>query len=62
MDTRGFFSGIKRPGRETDHSPPSRAEVKNVGGVPQVSHTSSLLEENSSQKKNKYYSIQLFYK
>ena len=23
------FSGVKRPGREADHSPPSSAEVKN---------------------------------
>jgi hypothetical protein len=27
MGTRGFFLGVKRPGRETDHSP-SSAEVK----------------------------------
>jgi hypothetical protein len=26
---RGAFLGIKRPGREVDHSSPSRAEVKN---------------------------------
>jgi hypothetical protein len=27
----GAFSlGVKRPGREADHSPPSSAEVKNV--------------------------------
>jgi hypothetical protein len=25
-----FFLGVKRPGRETDHSPPSSAEVKNA--------------------------------
>jgi hypothetical protein len=30
MGTEGSFSGIKRPGRETDHSPPSSAEVKNT--------------------------------
>jgi hypothetical protein len=28
MDTRGCFPGVKRPGRETDHSPPSCIEVK----------------------------------
>jgi hypothetical protein len=28
MGTRGFFPGIKQPGREADHSPPSSAEVK----------------------------------
>jgi hypothetical protein len=26
--TRGSFSGVKRPGREADYSPPSSAEVK----------------------------------
>jgi hypothetical protein len=26
---RGLFLGVKRPGREADHSPPSSAEVKN---------------------------------
>jgi hypothetical protein len=28
MGTRGTSLGIKRPGREADHSPPSSAEVK----------------------------------
>jgi hypothetical protein len=28
MDTRGSFPGVKRLGRETDHSPPSSAEFK----------------------------------
>jgi hypothetical protein len=28
--TRGSFSGVKRPGREGDHSPQSNAEVKNA--------------------------------
>jgi hypothetical protein len=28
MGTRGSFPGVKRPGREADHSPPSNAEVK----------------------------------
>jgi hypothetical protein len=28
MGTRGFSLGVKRPGREADHSPPSSAEVK----------------------------------
>jgi hypothetical protein len=30
MGTRGSFPGVKRPGREADHSPPSSAEVKNI--------------------------------
>jgi hypothetical protein len=28
MGTAGFSLGVKRPGREADHSPPSSAEVK----------------------------------
>jgi hypothetical protein len=28
MGNRGFFPGVKRPGREADNSPPSSAEVK----------------------------------
>jgi hypothetical protein len=28
MGIRGSFLGIKQPGRESDHSPPSSAEVK----------------------------------
>jgi hypothetical protein len=28
MGTRGSFPGVKPPGREADHSPPSSAEVK----------------------------------
>jgi hypothetical protein len=28
MDTKGSSLGVKRPGREADHSPPSSAEVK----------------------------------
>jgi hypothetical protein len=28
MVTRGSFPGVKRQGREADHSPPSSAEVK----------------------------------
>jgi hypothetical protein len=28
--TSGSFLGVKRPGREADHSPPSSAEVKNA--------------------------------
>jgi len=30
MGTGGSLPGIKRPGREADHSPPSSSEVKNV--------------------------------
>jgi hypothetical protein len=34
-------SGIKRPGRESDHSPPSSEEVNNGGAVSPLPHTSS---------------------
>jgi hypothetical protein len=30
MGTRALSLGVKRPGREADHSPPSSDEVKNV--------------------------------
>jgi hypothetical protein len=30
VGTRDSFPGVKRPGREADHSPPSSAEVKNA--------------------------------
>jgi hypothetical protein len=35
----GSFPGVKRPGREADHSPPSSAEVKNGGALPPLPHT-----------------------
>jgi hypothetical protein len=38
-----FFHGLNRPGREADHSPPSSAEVKNVGAVPPHLHTTTSL-------------------
>jgi hypothetical protein len=31
-----LFPGLKRGERETDHSLPSSAEVKNVGAIPQL--------------------------
>jgi hypothetical protein len=33
--------GVKCPGREADHSAPSNADVKNVGAIPPLLHTSS---------------------
>jgi hypothetical protein len=36
-----LFPRIKRPGRETDHSAPSSAEVKNGGVIPPLLHMSS---------------------
>jgi hypothetical protein len=34
---RVISSGVKWPGREADHSPPSNAEVRNVVALPQPS-------------------------
>jgi hypothetical protein len=31
-------SGVRRLGREPDHSPPSTAEFKNVGAIPPLPH------------------------
>jgi hypothetical protein len=36
-----LFLGVKRPGREADHSPPFRAEVKNAWRCTSASYTSS---------------------
>jgi hypothetical protein len=33
--------GVKRPGREAGHSPPSNAEAKNSGAIPPLPHKSS---------------------
>jgi hypothetical protein len=33
--------GLMWPGYEADHSPPSSAEVKNIGAIPPLPHTSS---------------------
>jgi len=30
MGTGGSFAGVKQPGHEADHSPPSSAKVKNA--------------------------------
>jgi hypothetical protein len=42
IGTGGSFPGGMRPGRETDHSPSSSAEVRNGGAIPPLPHTSSL--------------------
>jgi hypothetical protein len=38
---RGYFHGVKRPGRDVVHSPPSTAEVKNGVAIPPLPLTSS---------------------
>jgi hypothetical protein len=40
MCTGGFFPGVKRLRRETDHSPPSSSDVKNGEAIPPLLHTS----------------------
>jgi hypothetical protein len=37
----GLSVGVKRLGREADHSHPSSAEVKNGGAIPPLLHVSS---------------------
>jgi hypothetical protein len=37
-----FSLGVMRPGRESDHSPPSRAEVKECVNICLHSHNTSL--------------------
>jgi hypothetical protein len=41
MGTGALLPGIKRPGLEADHSPPSTAEVKNGGAIPPLLNMSS---------------------
>jgi hypothetical protein len=41
--TWAFSLGVKRPGRKTDHSPPSSAEVKDVWSYTPLPHTPSWL-------------------
>jgi hypothetical protein len=38
---RALSPGVKRQGREADHSPPSSVEVKNGRVVPPLPHTST---------------------
>jgi hypothetical protein len=38
---RALSPGVNRPGRKTDHSPPSSTDVKNDGAIPPLPHTSS---------------------
>jgi hypothetical protein len=44
------FPGIKRQESETDRSPPSSAEVKNGGAIPQFPDTSALFERTEQTK------------
>jgi hypothetical protein len=52
MGTRSFSLGIKRPGREADHSSPSSAEVKNVWSYTSTPNTPSWLCAQLKQRDN----------
>jgi hypothetical protein len=38
---RALSPGVKRPGREADHSPPASAEIKKTGSIHLLPNTSS---------------------
>jgi len=42
MGTRDSLPGVKRPGREADHSPPSSAGVKKASAPPICLHGAML--------------------
>jgi len=41
MGSKGCLPGVKLPGREVDHSPPSGAKVKNARSCTSTTHTPS---------------------
>jgi hypothetical protein len=41
MGTGGSFPGVKRPGREVDHSPPTSADIKKMWIYTSTPHTPS---------------------
>jgi hypothetical protein len=54
MDAGGFSQGVKREGRETDHSPPSSGEFKNGGATPPLLHISSWLNASSLKHRDNF--------
>jgi hypothetical protein len=46
--------GVKRLGREADHSPPAIAEVKKAGAIPLLPHTSSWLGAQLTKPKDEF--------
>jgi hypothetical protein len=57
MDNRISFPGVKRPGGEADHPPPSRAEVKNLScctPTPPIHLHGMVLSYNTVPFKMKY--------
>jgi hypothetical protein len=51
--------GLKRPGREADHSPPNIAEVKKKGFIYPLLHTPSWLSVYFVQYRNNFTFISL---
>jgi hypothetical protein len=51
--------GVKKPGREADHSPPSSAKAKNGGGIPPLPMSSwynaSLIKHKDNFTFTSYY-------
>jgi hypothetical protein len=48
-----IYPGIKWPGPEADHSPPSSVEVKNGGAIPPLPHMSSWRGKGKSYPRNR---------
>jgi hypothetical protein len=60
LGTRGSFPGVKRPGREADHSPPSSAAVKEwVELYPQSPNTPSWRHAQLKHRDNFTFTLPL---
>ena len=68
---RGSFSGVKRPGREIDHSPPSSTEVKDewfctstlpYAFMPWTGGTSRSTVQNTTKYDFKYKNVYFYMK
>jgi hypothetical protein len=53
--------GVKRPGREADHSPPSSAEVKKSGAIPPLRNTSSWRDAWLSKGTLPYHAMKVYW-
>jgi hypothetical protein len=54
MDTGAVSLGVKRSGHEADHSPPSRAEVRDVGAISLFPHMSSWRDAQLNKHKDNF--------
>jgi hypothetical protein len=60
MGTRDFSVGVKREGREVDHSPPSSAEIENAwsyNSAPPIRLLGVVLSLKKSTGTTKYYQM-----